>query len=125
MQFNRLQFVALIKVGKMMSLADGVVQRSEVKTMCDVVASFGVSNSDFESMLSSADDMEPAIAISIITTMNESQKRYICAFLGAIIAIDGDVDDKEMALWGLLTALCDLPKMSILQALAIMNDEIK
>ena len=51
MQFNRLQFVALIKVGKMMSLADGVVQRSEVKTMCDVVASFGVSNSDFESML--------------------------------------------------------------------------
>lgn len=125
MQFNRLQFVALIKVGKMMSLADGIVQHSEVKTMCDVVTSFGVSSSDFESMLSSADDMEPAIAISVIAAMNDSQKRYICAFLGTIIAIDGDVDETEMALWGLLTTLCNLPKMSILQALAIMNDEIK
>lgn len=51
MQFNRLQLAALTKEGKMMSLADGVVEFSVVKAICDAVASFGVSNSDFESML--------------------------------------------------------------------------
>ena len=57
-----------------------------------------------------------------IATMSDAQKRYVCAYLGMLMAIDGDIDDKEKALWKLVSTICDLPTMSIADAIDYMTN---
>jgi hypothetical protein len=52
--------------------------------------------------------------------MNAEEKRYVTAFLGTLICVDGDIQDSEMKLWSLVSALCDLPTMNIMEAVNIM-----
>lgn len=55
-------------------------------------------------------------AIRVIAAMTPAEKRFVCAFLGKIITIDGDVDAREMLLWGLLTERCNFPEMNLAEA---------
>ena len=124
MTFNKLQFIALIKLGKAMQAADGRLDEQELNVMSAVVISFGVTPSDYAEMLVLSDEIDATTALGIIASMTSSQKKYVCAFLATIMVADGDVDPKEHALWNLTTALCDLPVMTIKEALDYIQTKI-
>lgn len=64
--------------------------------------------------------MDSSKALASIATMNDAQKRYVCAYLETLMAIDGDIDEKEKSLWKLVSTLCKLPTMSIADAIKYM-----
>ena len=92
MTFTSLEFTAIAKMAKTMALADGVIQDQEILITIREFARFGVSSEQVKVLLDNADEMEPVVAIAIISKMTEEAKRYVAAFLGAIIAIDGDIN---------------------------------
>lgn len=66
--------------------------------------------------------MNSSTALSIISTMKDEEKRYVTAYLGTMIAADRDINDKEVALWGLISTLCDLPTMTINEAIELISN---
>ena len=85
--------------------------------------SFGIEEEDLKQILTDAASVKPEVALSVVANMTPSQKRYVTAYLGTIVAVDGDIDDSEIKLWSLISALCDLPTMSIREATKIMATE--
>lgn len=53
--------------------------------------------------------------------MTNEEKKYVTAYLGAIICADGKIEDSEIKAWSLISSICDLPRMSIKEALEIIN----
>ena len=120
MTFTSLEFTAIAKMAKTMSLADGVIQDQEILITIREFARFGVSSEQVKVLLDNADEMEPVVAIAIISKMTEEEKRYVAAFLGAIIAIDGDINQEELKIWRIVSTFCELPTMSIADAISYM-----
>ena len=117
MKLNFREMTALLKVGTAMVLADGRVDDNESYFLSHEFASFGVPLEDMKKMTEAAEKMKPSEALAIISLMDDEQKRYVASFLGTIMASDGDIDEKEIALWRMLTEICDLPIMSIKEAI--------
>lgn len=82
---------------------------------------FGIRGNQIDKLLADAKAMPASNAISIISMLTSEEKRYVTAFLGALMAIDG-VDPAEMQLWILTSDLCGLPTMSINEAQTIMSE---
>lgn len=120
MTFTSLEFTAIAKMAKTMALADGVIQDQEILITIREFARFGVSSEQVKVLLDNADEMEPVVAIAIISKMTEEEKRYVAAFLGAIIAIDGDINQEELKIWRIVSTFCELPTMSIADAISYM-----
>ena len=55
--------------------------------------------------------------------MTYEQKKYVAAYLGTLMASDKDINDKELALWRLLSKLCGLPSMNITDAVEYMQGQ--
>ena len=120
MTFTSIEFTAIAKMAKTMALADGVIQDQEILITIREFARFGVSSEQVKVLLDNADEMEPVVAIAIISKMTEEEKRYVAAFLGAIIAIDGDINQEELKIWRIVSTFCELPTMSIADAISYM-----
>jgi len=50
--------------------------------------------------------------MSYIRRMNAEKKEYVAAFLGALMAVDGKIDGKELVLMNLVVNLCELPNIT-------------
>lgn len=124
MTFNRLEMEAVVKLAMQIAAADGKFAEEEKIMIALNAASFGISPDLFESIFHDAMTMKSELALAAIAAMDSDQKRYVTAYLGTIIAADGDIDDSEMKIWSLVSALCDLPTMSIAEAMKIMKEEI-
>ena len=48
-----------------------------------------------------------------IANMDSNKKRFVAALLGIIMAADGNIDEKELALWRLVSSMCNLPTMNL------------
>lgn len=120
MIFSTKEFSAIICLSKAMILADGKVEQIELAVIVNEFKRFGVDASKTSTLLQNADNLELTEAIVIVSEMNEEGKRYVAAFLGAIMAVDMNINDSEMALWKLISTLCDLPTMTVKEALSIM-----
>ena len=120
MTFNGEQLSAIVHLAKCMAAADGKVLPKELTVIANELARFGVFGNATDAILTASDAMNGAQSIAIVSAMNSEQKKYVCAYLGSLMAIDGDIDDNEMQLWSLTTALCDLPEMNAAQALQYM-----
>ena len=123
MTFNKLEFIAMLKIGRAMVTADGKIEKKELSMMTAVLMSFGVTPSELNELLELSDAMDATTALGIISGMTDSQKKYVCAYLANIMIADGDVDATEEALWNLTTALCDLPIMTVGEAVKYMKKE--
>lgn len=66
--------------------------------------------------------MESSLAIALIAGMDDERKKYVASYLGTIMAADGDIDDRELVLWQLVSTLCDLPTMSVGDAISNMKN---
>lgn len=105
-----------------MTFADGKVDPNEMKVMALEFIRFGVPQTDLELILNAADAMDSDEAIRIISSFDTERKKYVAAYLGLIMVADKNVDEKELALWKLISTLCSLPTMSIGDALDFMKN---
>lgn len=121
MTFSGFEFAAIIKMAKAMAFADGKVEKQELSSIVNEMQRFGVTPDDADSLLEASDRMETSDAVSLISKMDLERKQYVAAFLGAIMAVDMEITDSEMAMWSLVSELCKLPTMSVRQALEIMT----
>ena len=103
-----------------MAAADGKVEKSELTYIALEMARFGVKDAD--SILKGAEEMDPTIALSIVSKMTPKEKKYVAAYLGTIMAVDGDIDAKELSLWRLTSSLCGLPTMNIQEAIQYIKE---
>lgn len=122
MQFSGIEISAILKLAKAMALADGKIEKVEIAVITREILRFGVEPEQLETFLAAGDAMEPAHAMAIISGLDKKQKKYVAAYLGTIMASDMDINDKEMALWQLVSTLCELPTMNVQQAVQIMAD---
>lgn len=122
MRFNGLEISAITKLAKAMVLADGKVKNIEIAVMTKELARFGVQESQLQSLLAAGDAMEMTQAMAVVSTLDYERKKYVSAYLGTIMAADLDIDDTEMALWRLVSTLCELPTMNAQEAVSIMAE---
>lgn len=122
LQFSGKELAAIIKLALSMIMADGKVDEKEKASLALEMVRFGIKEEQLAGLVVVAQTMDAAEAISIISRLAQSEKKYVAAFLGALMAIDGDINDTEMKLWQLTSTLCNLPTMNITQALQTMNN---
>ena len=120
LSFNRREMMAILKMAGAMAGADGRAHPNEIKMMINECLRFGIDAEESKMLLSQSTDMEGTEAMAIIAVMTDAQKRYVCAYLGSLMAIDGNINDNEKSLWQLVSTLCKLPTMSITDALEYM-----
>ncbi len=122
LSFSKVEMAAIIKTALAMAAADGKVEDTEKAMIAIEAARFNLGSENFESLLKMATAMSATDSMAMIAAMNDAEKRYVASYLGTMIAVDGDVDDKEMALWRLISTLCDLPTMNIADAIEYMTN---
>lgn len=109
MIFSQEQKQAIAKLMKLMIIADGNVDANEVVSSAAIFSKLGISPND----ISNADHLAEQEALRIISDMQSNEKRTVVAILGSIMIADGKIDDKEQVLINLITILCQLPIMSV------------
>ena len=115
MTFDGLEMSAVTKLAMVMAAADGKVEKSELAYMAIEMARFGIKDPD--PILNGAEKMDPGIAMAIVEKFDYERKKYVAAYLGTMMASDGDIDEKELAIWKLTSTLCGLPSMNIKDAI--------
>ena len=118
MQFNGIQLAAILKAAQLMSIADGKTEKSEVEFIASEFNSFNVDKDQFAAILKAAEVMEAEDMVKALSSLDSSQKKYVCGFLAVIILSDGDVDESEVKMWQLLCTMCKFPTMTVKDAMA-------
>ena len=121
MYFTSQEKQAIVKVAAAMQAADGKSDPREFVLNATIFKKLEIGGDDFNG----AKNLSLLQAASIIANMTSSEKEFISAFLGSIIVADGDIDDKEIALWRLLTSLCEFPTMSLSDATKTLQKYMK
>lgn len=112
MYFTSSEKQAIFRLLMDMSLIDSDVDTKELALTMAVCHKLNIADVDQKAaIVMTVDD-----ALEIVSNMTNSEKDFVCSALGAMIAIDGKVNPKEMFLWNLITARCDFPEMNLLQA---------
>lgn len=122
MIFNGQELVAIIKMAKAMVMADGKIEPSEIAVMTREFMRFGVPQNQVDLLLKASDNIEASQAVALVAGMDEERKKYVASYLGVIMAADGDIDDNELELWTLISTLCGLPTMNVLDAINNMKN---
>lgn len=117
MTFNGNELAAIIKMAVSMAAADGRFDEEEKKSIFEELLDFGVRPNDQAVLTIAARDMEASEAFATIARMTDLQKKYVTGFLAVIMVSDGQVDESEVKMWQLISALAGLPTMNISEAL--------
>ena len=123
MQFNKVEMMAIMSMVHAMMIADGKLEDEETSLISSEMIKFGVPLEDFKDIFTKGQNMEPSVAADIVTKMTYPQKKYVAAYLGALMAIDSDIDNREMALWRLISQICGLPSMTVADAVKYMSEQ--
>lgn len=113
MQFSGLELSAIVKLAVAVAASDGNVAEQEKAALSLELLKFGLDEKAVNSLIEGAKIIEFKDALTIISLMNDMQKKYVAAFLAVIIAADGVIEDSEIRVWSLISALCGLPEMTI------------
>ena len=122
MTFNGLELTAIIKMAKSMVMADGKIKPAEIAVLTRELMRFGILQDQVDLLLKASDNIEASQAVALIARMDEERKKYVASYLGVIMASDGDIDDNELALWTLVSTLCGLPRMTVMDAINNMKN---
>lgn len=121
MTYSFKEMAAILKMAKAMANADGKVTPEELAFIVNELKNFGAI-SQIKQIEDAGDKMEPSEAFAILSSLSALQKKYACAYLGTICAIDGNIDDKEVAMWSLISSLSGFPTMSIIDAIKFWKE---
>lgn len=119
--FDKEGLMAIAKLANAMIAADGKVAENEMYTWTVEMERLGVPREEFAKIFEASEEMPFSEALRVVTSLNAEQKRYIGAFLGSLMAVDGEIDNDELKLWQLVSTFCDLPTMSVREALTFMS----
>ena len=122
MTFSGQELTAIIKMAKSMVMADGKIKPAEIAVMTRELMRFGILQDQVDLLLKASDSIEASQAVALIARMDEERKKYVASYLGVIMASDGDIDDNELALWTLISTLCGLPTMTVMEAINNMEN---
>ncbi|AAQ66219.1 hypothetical protein PG_1108 [Porphyromonas gingivalis W83] len=122
MTFSGQELTAIIKMAKSMVMADGKIKPAEIAVMTREFMRFGILQDQVDLLLKASDSIEASQAVALIARMDEERKKYVASYLGVIMASDGDIDDNELALWTLISTLCGLPTMTVMEAINNMKN---
>lgn len=122
MQFTGQELAAVMKLGIAMISADGRTDEREMEVVKNELTRFGASVGQMLSLTREAQQMESKTAIEVISNFDYERKKYVASYLAVIMIADGEIDEKELALWQMATLLCGLPEMDVNQAVDNMNN---
>ena len=108
-------------MAKSMVMADGKINAAEISVISREFQRFGIPEAHVDILLKASDDIEASQAVALIAKMDEERKKYVASYLGVIMASDGNIDKNELTLWTLLSTICGLPTMSIMDAINNMK----
>ena len=118
MTFNGVELAAIVKLGKLMSAADGNVHENELAVIALELTKFGVEGNATDSILLASDALEFSDVIPVVKNMTADEKLHVVSFLGAIIAADGKITESEKKICTLVSMLCNLPEITAAQAIS-------
>ena len=110
-----------MKLAIAMVSADGHSSEKEMEVVKNELKRFGASVDQMLALTREAQQMQPDVAISIISNFDFERKKYVASYLAVIMIADGEIDDKENALWQMASFICNLPEMNVMQAVENMN----
>ena len=113
MQFSGLELSAIVKLAVAVAASDGNVAEQETAALSLELLKFGIDENAAKKLIEGAKIIEFKDALTIISLMDNAQKKYVTAFLAVIIAADGKIEDAEIRVWSLVSAICGLPEMTI------------
>ena len=113
MQFSGLELSAIVKLAVAVAASDGKVAEQETAALSLELLKFGIDENAAKNLIEGAKIIEFKDALTIISLMDNAQKKYVTAFLAVIIAADGKIEDAEIRVWSLVSAICGLPEMTI------------
>lgn len=122
MTFTNEELSAILKLANAMVNADGRIAKEELSMIFHELARFGVDQNKSNLLAEIGENMTNADACQIVSRMTPYEKKYVTAYLGTLICIDGDINDTEQKLWSLISLLCGLPEMSIADAIKFMAE---
>lgn len=111
MQFTGQELAAVMKLGIAMISADGRTDEREMEVVKNELTRFGASVGQMLSLTREAQQMESKTAIEVISNFDYERKKYVASYLAVIMIADGEIDEKELALWQMATLLCGLPEI--------------
>ncbi|PIE84186.1 MAG: hypothetical protein CSA07_03005 [Bacteroidia bacterium] len=120
MTFSTEEIVAVTRLVNVMIMADGSADKREVGTLSHELARLGVGPEQQPGVLDTALALRPVDAVARVARMDQERKRYVSAFLANAMISNGEIHDAELVQWRQLTHLCELPEMSIEQALSYL-----
>ena len=122
MQLSHKQLAAILKIGKVMVAADGVMKKEEMAIVLNELVKFDVPHTHVPMLLESSDEMTTSTMLDIFSNLDTETQKHICGYLAAIMIADGDVNDKELMVWKVTCSLCNFPTMTIGEALTFWKN---
>ena len=116
MRLSKKELAAMVCMAAAMAQADGKVEDDEVMAVVADLEGYGHSEEEIAEIVEMAEDMEPSDAVGLVSKLGDEEKEYVTACLAVVMVADGDIDDEEVAFWNLMTILCDLPEMTVKEA---------
>lgn len=121
MIFTNQELSAILRIATVIAGADGNISNEETALMALELLRFGVSEEKSQIITREASTLSPAEACIIISKMTSEEKRYVTAYLGTMICADGKIEDSEVRTWALISKICNLPTMSLKEAIEILR----
>lgn len=120
--FEHHELIAILKLADAMMNADGIAEDIEMTILSIEMARLGVkSEEQLLSLYKEAKTINELDCLAIICNFSSEKKKYIAAFLLAIMASDDNIDKTEMELWTFVSAICELPEMGVQEAFEILK----
>lgn len=122
MKFSKKELEAVLKITVAMASADGVVTQIETNFIAYELSRFGVEPAQTGALIDETMALPFETAISVIKSLDEEQKYYVCAFMAGVMSCDGEVDTTELRLWQYTCQLCSLPHTTLDDAIEYMHN---
>lgn len=121
MTFTLEERKAIYRIARAMVLADGNVDKNEMGALANEMFRIGSNPDELIAFEEGIGEFKPSMAVNVISDLDDEKKKFFCAFLGALIIVDGEIDENEMKLWSLTSHFCGLPTMSVGDAIEYMT----
>lgn len=122
LQFTKKELTAIVNLASNMIAADGKIDDAELFSFTIEMQRIGVEEYQIKRLMADAQAMQSSEVISVVSNLKTNEKKYVAAFLGYLMSVDGNIDNTEMKLWKFASILCNLPLMNVTKAEQIMNE---
>lgn len=103
---------AIAYIIEAMVLVDGEMHKKEMLFNMLILSKLNIAKEQFDRGL----EYDLTEACDILKAMTREKKKCVSAMLGVMLGIDGDIDEKELMLWRMVSTICGFPTMNLAEA---------